>query len=491
MSDRHVRAYALPSWALEPSHLRSAPVGSGLEIHCPDRDAAWMAELAAGLRSLSTRRGGSAATVQGDTDAVRRARSLGAVGRRFLDPDDELRRDALALLPQTSGLSGAMSEVVLDGMAADWVPERLVRLLTEELGDPSPLDRFVDRGDRSVMAVAPRLCVQLVAGSVPGVGVSALLRSLLLGAPTLLKPGLGDVVLPVLFAQALAEEDPALAARLAVVYWPGGETDMEDAALSPADVAVVYGSDRTVASVEARVRAGTRFVGYHHREGVGVVGAGVLGSAPVAARCASDVARAVALFDQRGCVSPRVVYVEAAPVAPLATGPAAFARLLAVAFERLEADLPSGSLDRTERSGVHQLRGTAEMLSAGLEGGPADTWVAHGGAAPWTVVYDPDRALETSCVGRTVVVRPFRGLEDLIAMLEPAGPHLQTVGVAGLGDRMLEVAAWVGRIGASRVTSFASVPFPSPWWHHDGRGPLSDLVRWTDLERSGEPGDAS
>ena len=447
-----------------------------------------MAKLAGGLRGLPGLDGGFDSNLPGDRDLVRRVRSLGAVGRRFLDHADELRHEALALLPATSGLSVPMAEAVLDGMAADWVPERLARLLTEELGDPPPLGLFVDRGERSVMAVAPRLCVQLVAGSVPGVGVGALLRSLLLGAPTLLKPGLGDVVLPVLFARALAEEDATLADRLAVVYWPGGESDMEDAALSAADVAVVYGSDQTVASVEARVGAGTRFVGYHHREGVGVVGAGVLGSEDSAARCAGEVARAAAFFDQRGCVSPRVVYVEDSP---LATGPATFSRLLASALDRLEAALPSGDLDRTERSGVHQLRGTAEMLSAGLEGGPRDTWLAHGGAAPWTVVYDPDRALETSCVGRTIVVRPFRGLGDLIAMLEPIGRHLQTVGVAGLGNRLVEVAVSVGRIGASRVTSFAAVPFPSPWWHHDGRGPLTDLVRWTDLERSGEPDDAS
>jgi hypothetical protein len=82
------------------------------------------------------------------------------------------------------------------------------------------------------------------------------------------------------------------------------------------------------------------------------------------------------------------------------------------------------------------------------------------------------------------VVRPFRSVEDLLGRLESVGPHLQTVGTAGLGDRLVEVAESVGRLGASRVTSFAAVPFPSPWWHHDGRGALSDLVRWTDLERS-------
>ena len=44
----------------------------------------------------------------------------------------------------------------------------------------------------------------------------------------------------------------------------------------------------------------------------------------------------------------------------------------------------------------------------------------------------------------------------------------------------------LGAVGASRVAPFAAVPFPRPWWHHDGGGPLRDLVRWVDLE--GGPG---
>ncbi len=80
------------------------------------------------------------------------------------------------------------------------------------------------------------------------------------------------------------------------------------------------------------------------------------------------------------------------------------------------------------------------------------------------------------------MVRPFRTLEELVQGLGPFAPHLQTVGVSGLGDRLLEVAEALGRLGVSRVAPFEAVPFPPPWWHHDGRGPLTDLVRWVDLE---------
>jgi len=399
--------------------------------------------------------------------------ALGRVGRRFLDDGDPLRTEALALLPPTTGLSPEMCRAVLDGMAADWTEERLRRLLEIELGGAEVLDGFVPVEGRNCMALGPSLCVQIVAGSVPGVGTSALIRSLLLKGPTLLKPGRGDVVLPVLFARALGESDPELAESLAVVYWPGGARELDEAALGRADVVTVYGSDETVAALRAVCPPTTRFVGYHHRVSVGVLGRDALGAATLE-ETAAEVAESVALFDQRGCVSPQLIFVEegAAPAEHVA-------RVVAGQLARLEERLPSGPLEPPDASGLHQLRGSAELLAAA-----GKAVVVHGGGAPWTVILEEGDATLGGCAGRTLTLRAVQDAEDVPELLAPLGPHLQTVGVTGLGERTERIAGALGRAGASRVVPFPSVPFPPPWWHHDGRGPLRDLVRWVDLERS-------
>jgi hypothetical protein len=431
-----------------------------------------------------------------DRDAAEIAAALGRVGERFLDPADPLRREALELLPPTARLSPAMAAAVLDGMATDWTGDRLAALLAAELGDAAVLDGFVDvsaepraereaaSSGRRVMAVGPSLCVQIVAGSVPGVGVSALLRSLVVKGPTLLKPGRGDVVLPVLFARGLAEADRALAAALAVVYWPGGDGALEDAALARADVVTAYGSDATVRDLRARAPVTARFVAYHHRVSVGVVGRGAL-TAARADVTADAVARSLALFDQRGCVSPQVVYVEEGG----GRSPEEFAEALARALAEVEAALPTAPLEPGEASALHQARGTAELLAASAGGR-----VIHGGAAAWTVLVEPPAGAATPSdppgatlppaltAGRVARVRPLEAAESLPGLLAPLAGHLQTVGFAGLGERLEEVARALARVGAARVVPFANVPFPPPWWHHDGGGPLTDLVRWTDLE---------
>jgi hypothetical protein len=424
-----------------------------------------VAALAAALR-------GSGATL-----ARRPARdvleALGAAGARFLDPADPIRTEALEQLPESSGLSPAMCRVVLDGMARDWTAERLEALVTAELGSPSVLDGFVVAGPRRARAMGPSLAVQVVAGGVPGVSVTALLRSLLVKGPTLLKPGRGDLVLPTLFARAIAALDASLADSLGVAYWPGGSEAHEAAALAAADVAVVYGSDETVRSLRTRVPVTTRLVEYHHRVSVGVVGRDALGAKRVEAT-AAEVAAAVATYDQRGCVSPQVIFVEEGG----ATSPAGFADALARALEAVEARLPTGRLDAAQASTLQQARGTAELLAATAGG-----VVRHGFRAAWTIVFAAMAIVPGPTAGRFVFVRPLRDAEELPEALGRLGPHLQTVGAAGLDERLEAVAGALGLVGASRVAPFGSVAFPPAWWHHDGRGPLLDLVRWVDLER--------
>jgi len=458
-------AWVLPRSIGLPEGPRNLHDMEGVSVGSVPADAVWIRRLAAMLRG--------AKDVLASRSALEIAGVLGAVGERFLDPDDPVRKKALELLPPTSGLSPEMAAAVLDGMAADWTGARLSRLLEVDLGGGSVVDGFVSSPHGRVQAVGPNLCVQIVSGSVPGVGVTALVRSLLVKGPTLLKPGLGDVVLPVLFGQALREVDPAVADALAVVYWPGGSGALEDAVLQEADVTTVYGGDVAVRDLRARVPVTTRFVAYHHRMSLGVVGREALGP-DLFHRTASEVAGAVAFFDQRGCVSPHVVYVEERGAADAP----AFAEELANALATVETHLPGGRLDPVESSELHQVRGAAELMAAtgsGLE-------VRHGGEASWTVILDPESSFVPSCEARVVRVKPVDDILRVPAIVEPLGHHLQTVGVAGAEGRVEALGEAFGRVGAIRITGFADVPFPHPWWHHDGTGPLQALVRWVDLE---------
>ena len=453
--------------------LERLDVAPEFSIRFPVASPELLGELSAALRAA-----GNALSGRQVAEIIE---ALGRVGERFLDDGDEMRREALELLPASAGFSPEMAEAVLDGMAADWTRARLSQLVAAEFADPGALDHIVvsdgPADPRSLMAFGPRLCVQVVAGSVPGVGVSALLRSLLVKGPTLIKPGLGDVVLTVLFANALRREDPALADAVGVLYWPGGSTTVEQAAMADADVVVAYGSDETVATLRSAAPATAHFAAYHHRVGVAVIGRRAFEEAAPEGlgHVAREAARAIAMFEHRGCVCPHVVYVEEGG----ATSPVEFAEKVAAALSELEVELPSVALDAAEAAGLQQARGTAELHAAS---GVARL-MSERAAASWTVLYEEDPVPVPPMAGRSVRVRPIRDASELPAALEPIGGHLQTVGYAGLGDRAAKLAARLGSVGVSRVVPLRDVSFPPPWWLHDGRGPLTQLVRWVELEQ--------
>jgi hypothetical protein len=398
------------------------------------------------------------------------------VARRLLDPGDGLRRWALEHLGPQAGLSDPMAEAILDGMARDWRRERLLGLLASEFPDPLVLEGFrPGPTEGMVRALGYPLTFHLGAGTVPGVSVTSLVRALLVKSAVLLKPGRGDVMMPVAFAHGLQEEDPDLSRGVAVAYWPGGEGVQVEVAVRRADLVVVYGGDDTVRWIRERLPAATPLRAYRHRLGVGLVGRGALGEEAVST--ARGAARAVSLFDQKGCVCPHVLFVEEGGE----LDPGKWAAVLAEALQALEEALPSGRLTEQEGAVLQQLRGLGEM-----EEGAGRGAVYHGGKhAPWTVFFTPGGRLEPTCLNRTVRVIPVGGLGEALAAMESWTPYLQTVAVAGLGNREEEVAEGLARLGVSRVTSLDAAPWPPPWWHHDGDGPLRALVRWTDMEPAG------
>jgi hypothetical protein len=397
---------------------------------------------------------------------------IDAAAARLADPADPLRREADTLIPAATGYSPAMARLVLDGMVADWRADPLRTLVRAELGEAAFLDRFAPAGpDRLARAYGPALAFHVFAGNVPGVAVTSLVRTLLVKAPSLAKLASGEPVLPVLFARALDSVDPDLARALAITYWPGGSQDAEWRALQAADLTVVYGGEEVVASYRQRAPAHQRLVAHGPRFSVGLVAGDALDEPGLPGR----VARAVATFDQHGCVSPHAVWIED----PDHDRAEPFAEAVARALDELQGTLPRGAVSPAEASMIQQERGAAELR--GHDGAPVH--VHAGAGTSWTVVLDHEPVFRPSCLNRFLHLHPIDDLDEAVDFLAPVGGSLQSVAIAGPSARRVALAHRLARIGATRVTTFQRLPWPPAAWHHDGRGPLHELLRWVDMER--------
>lgn len=409
-----------------------------------------------------------------DRSVLEIAEVIGRVANRFLDPGAPLRKLALQSLPDEAGYSQEMAEAVLDGMAREWTTRSLLDLVHSEFTDAAVLDTFVETpeaGLRRGLGESPQLHV--TSSNVPGVGVTSMIRGLMTKAAVLLKPGRRDRVLSTLFLDALIGEDAEIATAAAVVEWDAESPEVH-AGVAAAALVVLYGGDDVIRWARQHARPSARIVAYPHR-----VSAALVVSDPhdSLAAVAEPLARAVALFDQRGCVSPHTVYFVTSTDEEVT----AFAEAVADSLSALDAELPPGVPLVGESSAFHQLAGTIE-LEAASGAGP----VVFGAGQRWRVVVEPRPGFKGSCLGRFLWVRPVPTIGAAADELAAVSTHIQTLGVWGdVGGEGLERLA---RAGVRRVAPMERAPWPAARLRHDGVAPLRSLLRWIEVDEGSTSG---
>ena len=457
-------AFWLPGLDARQLEFEERPFGLGkIQLRIPTLTPEELREVLLKLRQRRTR-------VLADRPIAGILESIEAAARRLTRTDDALHAQLVETLPGLTGYSEQMIEMGLRRMGSAWTAEALRAALCEEFGDLEVLNKFQPRKSGGfTRAVGPSLTVHFFSGNIPGVSVSSLIRALCVKSASFGKTASGEPYLAVCFARALAEEDAELAECLAVSYWPGGDDEREDVAFAEADAVVAYGNDETLFQIRRRVPAGVRMLEYPNRVGAALVTKSALTPerAPELARLA---AQDVAAFDQQGCVSPHLIYVQrGGGVTPLE-----FAEVLAVQLDRLSVEIPRGRLSPADSSLIHQLRAQAEVRGA--------TVLASEGGTEWTVIVEERTAFDPSPLHRVIQIRPVDDPDVAVAALQALGRRLQTVAVAGEPDEMTVLAGRLAQVGATRIVPLGETAWPSPHWHHDGRFQFLDLVRFVDLE---------
>jgi hypothetical protein len=171
----------------------------------------------------------------------------------------------------------------------------------------------------------------------------------------------------------------------------------------------------------------------------------------------SDAALAVCMYDQRACFSPQLFYVERGGE----ISPEKFSELLARKMQDLEAVLPRGDLSFDTSATLTELMSTYELQD--LIGNAKMHEIKNDSEQTGAVIYQEDNRFETSCLYRTVKIKPLDNISETIRLLEsfPYSKHLHTVGVALCEERKEPLKKGLKEIGASRVTSIGDMYRPS------------------------------
>mgnify|MGYP003337216464 CR=1 FL=1 len=426
------------------------------------------------------------------------AEIIAYVAEQWLEPENGFRRAALSAGAAEHGHGPTTLARGLDWFFRQLTLENLEGLVAQDLGDTRRLDDFSAsvsevRSGRSAIARGPALLAHVASGNIPVPVLQSMVNGLLLRSAQFIKCASNKSLVPRLFAHSLASAEPRLGACMELASWPGGSHGLEDALFGEADCVTATGSDETLRDIRARLPMRTRFVGHGHRVSVAYVSNDVLSTYSLR-RVVRDLATDVIAWNQQGCLSPHVVYVQEDGVA----SPEAMAVALAEELARREQAEPRGDLPPEDaaaivaRRDIYRLRASLsgeagerlrfETAFRDIPGGVC-LWESEGGTH-WTVVLDRDPRFEHSCLNRFLYVKPVRHLAEVLRVLEAIRGNVSTVGVAAVDHRAAEIARELAHWGVPRICPLGKMQEPPLAWRHDGRPALADLVEWTDFENA-------
>lgn len=405
---------------------------------------------------------------------------LCGVAENWLQPEYPFRKLALENGPAATGFSRGTLANGLDNFFKQFTPENFNALLVQELGHPRRLDEIVstaaeEKLSRGAMARGPELIAHITAGNIPNPTLMSISLGVLTRSAQFVKCASGASFLPRLFAHSLYDAEPKLGACLEIAAWRGGHSDIERTLFEETDCITATGSDEALAAIRHQVPARARFLAYGHRLSFGYIAGEALSSfqaKKTVARAATDIVA----WNQLGCLSPHVIYVEHGG------GVAAehFAEMIGQELTRLEQSEPRGEVAAETAATIASRRAFYEVRAAHSP----DTrfWRSENSTA-WTVVYEADARFQLSCLNRFIYVK---GVSDLKTALENADAvrgKVSTVGIAASEEKAQELAAQLAAWGVTRICPLGQMQNPPLTWRHDGRPALGDLVTWVDWER--------
>lgn len=419
-------------------------------------------------------------TYLADRSTPRLIRVLSQLAEGWLQADSPFRKLALEHGPSATGFSPQTLARGLDSFFQQLTADNLRALLVQELGHVQRLDEMHATAPevearRAALATGPEMIVHIAAGNIPNPTLHSIVLGLLTHSAQFVKCATGTSLLPRLFAHSLYEVEPKLAACLEIAEWPGGSVELEAPLFEEANCVTATGSDETLTAIRHRLPQRVRFLGYGHRISFGYITRDVLFASNLPKLLAQAVNDVVA-WNQLGCLSPHVFYVETGA----AVTPDQFAQRLAEALATREESEPRGAVPVEIAATIAARRSFYEIRAAGSE--QTRLWCSPGSTA-WTVIYEADPLFAVSCLHRFISVKATPDLGEALRSADTIRDKISTVGLAALEDQAQALATQLARWGATRICPLGQMQNPPLTWRHDGRPSLGDLVTWTDWEQ--------
>ena len=238
----------------------------------------------------------------------------------------------------------------------------------------------------------------VLASNVFSAAVRAIIPALLMGVNVIVKASSRDDAFPFALKSALPEP---LQDRVAVFSFDRQDGDSLEAFIDATDALHVYGSDETTAHF-ASLGAKTPIT--QHGHGIGAVYC----TGALSEEASNNIALDIAAYDQRGCLSPQVIWTDSDPMP--------WADAISDALGHLEQQMPRGRMTESAAVELSQWKSTVEALGT----------LVTSRDLPFGVATQTDATLPLGPGYRNIVLRRFS--RDDFDLLKP---YLKVIGTSG------------------------------------------------------------
>lgn len=404
---------------------------------------------------------------------------LDRAGRLWSDRKYPPRVNALKYMPALVGFHPVMVERAIDTLSGVLSRESIEKKITLELRSKRCLDDWTFEPSSGGFLRAKPLgtILHVSAGNVFIGGIDSLTHGLLTKNVNLLKFSGADPLFPMLFAKSLLDVDDEgiIAKSFSLLSFRAHESGIEEVLKQRCDGIVVWGGESAVLSYRKDLPVHTKLIEYGPKYSLSVITAQGLKKADIGEVC-RGIAMDAAMWEQRACSSPQVVYVEGKDRASLRS----FMKKLERAMKQAGADLPQGALTLDEEIEILKARELATMSMICEEGD-----ILHSGATTdYTLIMEYSPQFKLSPLNRCLYIKPYGAWDEVTHALSSIGGYLQTVSMRGTPDELKKMTADLIALGATRITEIGHAHQGMTGAPHDGSYQLGQLVCWADIESS-------
>lgn len=403
---------------------------------------------------------------------------LDEVGKLWRDPEYPGRKTALEHMPAIVGFHEKMVELSIEALGSLLDRRALEKKITLELGSRENIERWCYHPTYGgyIMYQPLGILLHVSAGNVFVGGIDSLVQGMLTKNANLLKLSSADPLFPLLFAKSLKECDPegVLSGSFSILQFGGGDEEIEQKLKRLCNAIVVWGGEDAVMSYRKDLPLGTKLIEYGPKYSFSIVTQAGIREYGLPDACRL-LAKDIALWEQRACSSPQVIYLEAREETSF---PEEFLKNLALALDEISSAWPQGKLTDDEKVEITRTREMGRMDEAF---GEARLLVPKDSTS-WTIIFESSPEFKLSPLNRCIYIKPFRAWADILRNIIGKSEYLQTVGILASASEVKTLSRALVKCGVTRISEPGQMGEGKVASPHDGTFQLRQLVKTVCIE---------